>query len=424
MRHIIKLTNGNIGLPVILTIFFMFAYLGFFNSNNMRIAGVLLVVFVGIAIYRGKFIIIRTNFSISCYVLLVLGIASAIFLNRATGYKYVTLIILGIFVQNYPFKKNEYELATKAIDIISTIFAVYTIINIFIPEMTINFFGFMLSDLQVDSIHRYFSYNHGSPGLAGELSYNAICMMLGFSVCLAKILSERRIRLWVAARIILLFYAIFLTTKRSILLIALLFLFVTLLFLQREYKHVKSWKRIIICGIIIILLLFIPVAYNFIKYEILYEGGKAIQLSGRQILWKIALDMFHSSPIIGKGINSYDIHYCKSIGLSYTTFTGAHNSYLQYMAETGIIGLIALIYMVFTNIIYTFRCINNNSFFAYFSFFGQLLFILYGFSGNPFYQAQELFTYFFLISFNVFFFRNEISKSYTFRRSLPIVLTR
>jgi O-antigen ligase len=59
----------------------------------------------------------------------------------------------------------------------------------------------------------------------------------------------------------------------------------------------------------------------------------------RWYLWQEAVSLFRSSPVVGTGLRSFNsLTY---LSRSYTAYSGVqvHSTYLQFLAETGILGL-------------------------------------------------------------------------------------
>jgi putative inorganic carbon (HCO3(-)) transporter len=56
----------------------------------------------------------------------------------------------------------------------------------------------------------------------------------------------------------------------------------------------------------------------------------------RVMLWERALDMFHQSPLIGKGFNTF----------AYAGFIDTHNYFLKMLAEQGLMGLSAFLFLL------------------------------------------------------------------------------
>lgn len=68
-------------------------------------------------------------------------------------------------------------------------------------------------------------------------------------------------------------------------------------------------------------------------------------ISGRTVIWEAALREYSNNPLFGYGPTLWDDAYRRAIGLSYAFH--AHNQILQTMAESGTIGLIALLAFLF-----------------------------------------------------------------------------
>ena len=402
--------------PILNTIivFFMFAYLGVFNSYNRIIAFGILIVFIILLCFSKKHTLQINRLAVIEDILLLDIFLSALFRNGQTGWKYCSLLLLCIIIKYLNLNEESYIKVLIWIERIALVFAVFTIIGFFYPYLIQRLFGFMLNENQVNALHRYATYNHGSAGLAGELSYNAFCLSLGLISVLAKIASERRITAQSILKLILLCAGICLTTKRGQFLIMIVLLLLGLIIFYLKIGRKISIRKLII-GIVLLSILFsTPAIYNFIKFNILYEGGTTLQLSGRYYFWNIAINMFKEHPILGNGINSFDIIYNYSKGISSANFAGAHNSYLQYLGEVGIVGLSLLIIVMISNLICTIKYVSQDIclYLTVFSLLGQIMVILYCFSGNPLYQPQEIFTYFYFLSINQLMLRMYGRKKY------------
>jgi O-antigen ligase len=74
-------------------------------------------------------------------------------------------------------------------------------------------------------------------------------------------------------------------------------------------------------------------------------------LSGRLNLWRTAVDAFQSSPLFGIGYGQYQEFLVSQGGRE----IGAHNTYLLYAAETGLLGLVVLLGLLATVVRDAFR---------------------------------------------------------------------
>jgi O-antigen ligase len=72
---------------------------------------------------------------------------------------------------------------------------------------------------------------------------------------------------------------------------------------------------------------------------IMQKGGDA----GRFRIWKVAFSMFTGSPVIGSGLGLFMDNFPK---YSDSAPQYAHNCYLQVLAETGILGLVSFLWML------------------------------------------------------------------------------
>lgn len=73
-------------------------------------------------------------------------------------------------------------------------------------------------------------------------------------------------------------------------------------------------------------------------------------LSGRQVFWTYAMQMFEASPLIGRGFLSFNA-YINAQGFRYYGLLWsyqAHNVYLQLLAELGIAGFLLFVALLAT----------------------------------------------------------------------------
>ena len=72
------------------------------------------------------------------------------------------------------------------------------------------------------------------------------------------------------------------------------------------------------------------------------NNNMAAVSSGRSDIWDAALEIYKMNPILGSGFSSFGTVYDEYVGKA----KGAHNSFLQYLIEVGIIGLLLFIMML------------------------------------------------------------------------------
>ncbi|MEG1433493.1 MULTISPECIES: O-antigen ligase family protein [Eubacterium] len=286
---------------------------------------------------------------------------------------------------------------------IAVVFGILTIINVFIPNLVYGYFSFLLTQAQIDTIQNNILLG-GYPGIAGEVSFNCFCIAIGIAVQVIFLYFEKqKVRNFFI--LFLLFIALLLTGKRSMILILPIvsIIIFMLLAIEKRNKYVRE--------ILTLLIIAAPLVYLGLRDEItliLTKGGTSLALSNRDWFWNIAEEMFRKHPFWGNGINTYDFMYNEyKVRNGYVYFAGAHNSYLQYAAELGAIGLGVFIICILSEIIRTIKKINldfkkHSSLISienlFISLYAQLFCILYALSENPFYQPQQIMTYFIVIS--------------------------
>lgn len=82
--------------------------------------------------------------------------------------------------------------------------------------------------------------------------------------------------------------------------------------------------------------------------------------------WVAAINMFISKPLVGFGVGTYPIHYYEFQNPIFSTiisdmYAGAHNDYLQYLAEGGIIGLSGWLVLLGSVLFKAFKVMNLSS---------------------------------------------------------------
>jgi hypothetical protein len=87
---------------------------------------------------------------------------------------------------------------------------------------------------------------------------------------------------------------------------------------------------------------------------------------------------------LGNGINTIDLLFGDC----------THNIYIQLLAELGILGYWVVVFWFIGNLIDSIKnYLSNKNVYNILSLFFQLLFLLYGLTGNPFYSSSFLWLY-------------------------------
>ncbi len=114
-------------------------------------------------------------------------------------------------------------------------------------------------------------------------------------------------------------------------------------------------------------------------------------------LWLPALHEFAKHPLLGMGWRQFKYAYPMTNGV----MNDVHNIYIQFFAENGIIGGICITALMAYTYVTTWKLLRKSKYkpgkneylYLMFSFGYQTFFLLYGLTGNPFYDIQCFFPY-------------------------------
>lgn len=168
----------------------------------------------------------------------------------------------------------------------------------------------------------------------------------------------------------------------------------------------------IACIVVLLILAFTVMPQLLVTVERFISGTEGTDFtSGRSRMWKLALDLFIEKPLFGIGWFGYREAYSTAWHHgSVFQYLDTHNIYLQLLCETGIVGFLIFTAVMFTTFWWTIKdlrkCIfvpagekaaQNQAILAV-SASLQLLFLMYGLTGNPLYDPQCFIVYFLSIA--------------------------
>lgn len=150
--------------------------------------------------------------------------------------------------------------------------------------------------------------------------------------------------------------------------------------------YLKSSKKHRIKAIIIIALFAIISAYIIFNLGIMQTAGmgrvmdRLTEDSGRQELYRSALDAFLSSPIIGCGVGS----------IWWTVGFYCHNMILDMLAETGLVGTLFFLYIIWAILKRLLRLVNFDKTYLFF-FFVMIGALMNGMFSGYYIEALKIF---------------------------------
>jgi O-antigen ligase len=188
--------------------------------------------------------------------------------------------------------------------------------------------------------------SHNIPRVAGSLegpNQFAGWLNLLLPVLFARMLSDRN--RWLVATVILCTIAEVATLSRSGI-VAAIVAGAVVLFVTRPSRRVGfsfAFGASIVAAILVVAGLSLGLEARFFS---LAEVSQPDHLGTRAILWKAALDLWRMSPLVGIGAGNFEFDV-SMVGHPEVQ-THANSLYLQALSETGVVGLGAMLFLIWT----------------------------------------------------------------------------
>lgn len=315
--------------------------------------------------------------------------------NVGTILEYMPYLILGLFIIFVDYKKTFYYYFLKIFKIIFWIFICSMYLDALIPSVFSMLFSFMSFG---DAAMRSLTSGGAIAGLAFEKAYAAFVCNLGLGVILAELVLKKSLKS--TAELILVMIALMMTGKRTLFIIPIIIIFVYIILFSKNNKFIKfAVAGLAIALSVLVIYLAVPGAGLIIDRLINSQGDL---LSGRENFWNYALEMFHQSPVLGKGFLSFNDYVYKQ-GFRYYGDKWnyqAHNVYLQLLGETGVIGfclVVGLILLLLAAALVWAK--KNRNFWSVLLVYWIILFTIYSLTGNTIYYPCQLIILFLAVLF-------------------------
>ncbi|CUP97533.1 O-antigen ligase family protein [Clostridium baratii] len=308
-------------------------------------------------------------------------------------------------------RKNEinYQKIEKYILFFSSIHVFATIIYQIYPDIIRKLLPLFLRGSDLTRNIFEFNNNKINCGITPIQSLNAFYISCFIMIIFVNLIKNKNKKVLNICFLIIGYIALFLASKRGVLLANIVSSFYT--FSYDKYKNKKlSILTILKSSLIIIIISFI--GYVFIsKYipsalNIFNRFNQSDMTTGRSNIYKIVLSKFFDTNIIlGAGLFSSRSILKVNIGV----ISDVHNIYIQLLVEMGIYGLISFlitIIIIYSKFIKVKINKYNNKLLDYALYF-ITLFILYGLTGNDLFDLTMSSIYFFMIAIVFSIIRKE-----------------
>lgn len=306
--------------------------------------------------------------------------------DRASLLDYLPYLIAGVSLILFQFEDELYICMLKLFSIAFWVFIASMYLELLAPSLFQHLFSPLSlgKELVVRSVDGV-----AVSGLAFEKAYAAFLCNLGLGVLFARLFTKG-ISIPTCIEILIVSAALMMTGKRTLFIIPLVGIIGFTLLFSKNHKVMAA------LSVTLIVIILILVAYAFIPQvslifdRLLADNGDP--LSGRELLWGYAIQMFLSAPIFGVGFLSFNAYAFQRGFLYYGEpwRFQAHNVYLQVLAELGVVGFIILV-CLFTILILglAHEVKSRRSVQAMTALYWIVLIALYSLTGNTLYYACQ-----------------------------------
>jgi len=282
-----------------------------------------------------------------------------------------------------------------SVGVFSSIHVFATILQFFAPEVIDSVNKTVLPATSYSENARLLQFFGAHAGITGQTGRNGlyISVALGFWIVLFITSSIKKKKVAYFGMIILSFAALLLTHKRTFLIIPIINILV--LIKIRKKVTIKTLLRIVFV-VILLLFIFSFLTKNIPELAFTFQRFNSSDITtGRSDLWKMGMEIAFEHPVFGVGI----LNSRNKIGM------WPHNIYIQLFAELGLLCGGLVIFSMLHSLVEKIKICDyvdeSNERYHLFAIYSQLLFLIYGFTGNPFFEIQVVGFYIITIALGV-----------------------
>lgn len=392
--------NNLINLYLFLAVFFIYTNYIYGLQGPIIIGLTIFLLFIQFSTRNRVTFNIKDILFVSLGVIFFLSSLKSPSYSQALSYSiaFISIIISVVILEKE--KNFDYNYFINLIFVFSSIHVLSTIIYQLTPNIIQKLLPYILkpNDL-VNNLYEY-DFNGIICGITPIQGLNALYISSFIMVIFSKLYVSKKRKILNVFLLIFGFIALFLTSKRGLLLaniISIIALIVYYRFKTRQKNFVNIIRGFLIALITFILGFYIINNYFSDALEI-FERFKQIDfLTGRDTIWEIVINNFITErKINGSGLFSSRQLLLATLGKS----NDVHNIYLQILVETGVFGFIIFMLHI-TSIIKTILKIevnNQNKEILFPTIYLIIVFLVYGFSGNWYFDITTLLLFYLIIS--------------------------
>lgn len=318
-----------------------------------------------------------------------------------------TSIILAGYISDRTIKWVEYLVPMLRAAYI--FYAVCTIVFWFTPSFYLGTVVNLFPETRTRLIEWY---NSGCmAGLSSHYSVNAIYIANGLIMEVSRIFAVHRVKKHQILLVILMGAALLLTGKRGHIIFTAAAVFAIYWYYNEKKMRLLNAIRFLITGACVAVVIFsvFPVLGVFIeRFQEQIRAGNI--LTNRWMFWKLAFQKFSEHPVIGIGWGQFLAESDEVLDY----MAHVHNVYIQLLCETGIVGFGIYVSWIVIRLREAVRLfVFSRKFWRdipyrirwslIYSLCFQVFFVLYGFTGNPLYDAIVFIPYIIACSITIYY---------------------
>ena len=308
-----------------------------------------------------------------------------------------------LLIADYP--ESLFEKTITAMKIVCIIIAFSIIFSSFIDNLMLDYFWFIINPTRNPEVNTFITqeinWSGSYSGFAREKGEAAFIMNVGISIYLAKYFTEKKFRVSDIFFLLIMFWALILTSKRMLFLTPIATVCILLLISKKKGRFIKILPvaLLALCGIVVIGSAVPQFSHLFERFM---DTNSMDKLSGRVYLWPYCFEMFGKNPLFGMGIGTFNKYLYNNnvmINGEYWTHHG-HNIYYEFLGELGVVGCVLLfgsLLMFLYRTVILMRSNETNSSQKYLLTFScaiQIICLIYCASGNVLLFPQQIFPWF------------------------------
>ena len=336
---------------------------------------------------------LEVNLWLVCIIYLFFGVVYSVDKDATLDYC-ITVAVYSIFLF-WNMKVNFYQSVYKLLNILLIICMATIYLNAVVHNLMTGPLSFLVAKGAIGEVGKDVQAGVYS-GIFADRANAAFAMNVGFAISYSNFLTSQKKKHLIP--MVLFFAAIFFTGKRMLFLVPIIMIFASLIF--KSKKRRSQGIFLVLVFALVIALIAVSIFPQMARFLEAGKGGDVT--NGRStILWPIAFLMYNQSPLFGVGLNTFNSVIQGSShndsNLSEWSYN-AHNIYVQFLGELGIVGSVLLvsafvIFFVITVKLLKRATLKKHYYLLTLSMFLQVLWLVYGFSGNTFYYSPQLLCY-------------------------------